>query len=110
MEIKEKKNVTIKEKIPLLTQYELNQIDIHIDSLTDEFTKKIVKDKDFAIAQHIIKRKEEKIEKLEDKERILSRLADELKGIKQEDENWNSLCGQLAVWTFAQELLKIINK
>lgn len=45
---------------------------------------------------------------LQGKERILNRVIDKLKGIKQDDENWNCLCGQLAVWTFTQELLHII--
>lgn len=35
-------------------------------------------------------------------------MTDKLKEIKQKDEQWNELNGELAVWTFAQELLHII--
>lgn len=44
-------------------------------------------------------------EKLEAREQ---KLIEKLEEIKQEDEKWNALNGELAVWTFAQEILKIL--
>ena len=50
----------------------------------------------------------EKIEPYIKNIEILDKVTDKLKEVKQEDEVWNTLNGELAVWTFAQELLNII--
>lgn len=35
-------------------------------------------------------------------------LIEKLEKVKQKDEEWNALNGELAVWTFAQEILSIL--
>ena len=50
---------------PLLTQEEINGININMNEIIEQFTKILIKDKDLAIAQHITKTQQEKIEKLE---------------------------------------------
>lgn len=51
--------------IPLLTQEEINGININMNEIIEQFTKMAIKNKDLVIAQHIIKTQQEKIEKLE---------------------------------------------
>lgn len=36
------------------------------------------------------------------------KLIEKLEKVKQKDEEWNALNGELAVWTFAQEILSIL--
>ncbi len=62
--------------MPLLTQEEINKINIDIDEITRQFTKMVIKDKDLAIAQHIIGKQEEM---LEQKQSILDKVTDKLK-------------------------------
>lgn len=50
----ENENIELGISIPLLTQDEMNGIDINIDSVIDKFLKMYVKRKDLVIAQHII--------------------------------------------------------
>lgn len=48
---------------------------------------------------------EEYIDQLEsDKQKLIEKLEE----VKQKDEEWNALNGELAVWTFAQEILSIL--
>lgn len=69
--------------IPLLTQEEINGIDINMNEFINQFTKMLIKEKDLAIAQHIIQRQQEKIEKLEQKESKLNKVTDKLKEVKE---------------------------
>lgn len=61
----EKDEEGVRLTIPLLTQEEINGININMNEIIEQFTKMLIKDKDLAIAQHIIKMQQEKIEKLE---------------------------------------------
>ena len=61
----EKHEERVRLTIPLLTQEEINGININMNEIIEQFTKMLIKDKDLAIAQHIIKMQQEKIEKLE---------------------------------------------
>lgn len=61
----EKQEERVRLTIPLLTQEEINGININMNEIIEQFTKMVIKDKDLAIAQHIIKTQQEKIEKLE---------------------------------------------
>nr|DAQ49113.1 MAG TPA: hypothetical protein [Caudoviricetes sp.] len=61
----EKQEERVRLTIPLLTQEETNGININMNEIIEQFTKMVIKDKDLAIAQHIIKMQQEKIEKLE---------------------------------------------
>lgn len=61
----EKHEERVRLTIPLLTQEEINGININMNEIIEQFTKMVIKDKDLAIAQHIIKTQQEKIEKLE---------------------------------------------
>lgn len=61
----EKQEERVRLTIPLLTQEEINGININMNEIIEQFTKMVIKDKDLAIAQHIIKMQQEKIEKLE---------------------------------------------
>lgn len=45
------------------------------------------------------------INQLESREQ---KLIEKLEKVKQKDEEWNALNGELAVWTFAQEILSIL--
>lgn len=62
--------------MPLLTQEEINGINIDIDEITRQFTKMVIKDKDLAIAQYIMD-KQQKM--LEQKQFILDKVTDKLK-------------------------------
>lgn len=75
----EKEEGAIKISMPLLTQEEINGIDLNMNEIVNKFTKMLVKEKDFVIAQHIMQRQQEKIEKLEQKESILDKVTDKLK-------------------------------
>lgn len=61
----EKDEEGVRLTIPLLTQEEINGININMNEIIEQFTKMLIKDKDLAIAQHIIKMQQEKKEKLE---------------------------------------------
>ena len=76
-EIEEDRGISI--NIPLLTQEEINGIDRNINEIINKFTKTVVKEKDLVIAQRIIQKQQEKIEKLEQKESILNKVTDKLK-------------------------------
>lgn len=72
----ENKNIKLEVSIPLLTQEEINRIDIYMDGIINKFTKMIVKEKDLAIAQYIIDKQQKE---LEQKESILNKVIDKLK-------------------------------
>lgn len=79
MNKEEIENIKLGTSIPLLTQEEINGININMNEIINKFTKMVVKEKDLAIAQHIIQRQQEKIEELEQKETILDKVTDKLK-------------------------------
>ena len=98
----EKEDRELKISIPLLTQEDIDRIDINMDEMINQFTKMVVKEKDLIIAQYIIKRQQEKIEKLEQKESILDKVTDKLKEIRREldDDGFDY---------YAQEITKALN-
>ena len=65
-------------RIPLITEQELKKIDDNLDSITDKFTKQIIKDKDLAIAQHIIQKQKDKIDQLEQENNKQAKIIDEM--------------------------------
>ena len=83
----EKEEGAIKISMPLLTQEEINGIDLNMNEIVNKFTKMLVKEKDFVIAQHIMQRQQEKIEKLEQKESILDKVTDKLKEVNKKYKN-----------------------
>ena len=56
------KDIKFTASIPILTQEEINGIDMNMNEFINQFTKMIVKEKDLVIAQYIIKKQEDKIE------------------------------------------------
>ena len=70
--------------IPILSDYEIRQIDNNMDTLIEQFTRQIVHDKDLTIAQHIIQKQQEKIKKLQHKnENLLRKLRNRIKEVKK---------------------------
>ena len=63
MEI-EKTEFGLKATVPLITEDEIKTINNDFDSTIDKFIKIIIKDKDLAIAQYIIKKQQEQINEL----------------------------------------------
>ena len=53
----------IKASIPLISEEELRIIDNNFDDIVNQFIKQFIKNKDIAIAQHIIQRQQAEIEK-----------------------------------------------
>ena len=90
----EKEDRELKISIPLLTQEDIDRIDINMDEMINQFTKMVVKEKDLIIAQYIIKRQQEKIEKLEQKETILDKVTDKLSKMKQSIEKLKNRDGE----------------
>ena len=107
---KESRGISI--SIPLLTQEEINGIDLNMNEIVNKFTKMFVKEKDLVIAQHIIKRQQEKIEKLEQKESILDKVTNFITKIATENaEKYNSKNQKevdFSEWNLALEILNII--
>ena len=60
-------------KLPLITDEEIKLIDNNLDSITNEFIKIAIKDKDLYIAQYIIKKQSE------DKDNLIKYLEDKIK-------------------------------
>ena len=117
MNKEENKNMKFEASIPLLTKEEINGIDINMNGIINKFTKMFVKEKDLAIAQHIIKRQQEKIEELEQKESILDKVTDKLKEdikndycIKEYTSNEYGITGakEYSVKPYAREILNIM--
>lgn len=116
MNKEENENMKFKVSIPLLTQEEINGIDININEMINKFTQILVKEKDLAIAQHIIKRQQERIEQLEQKEAIVDKVTEKLKeDIKTfgNHEERKQMCKEQLYendgkWFHAKKILNII--
>lgn len=63
MEI-EKTEFGFKATVPLITEQELKIINNNFDNMINKFLNMIIKDKDLATAQYIIKKQQEQINKL----------------------------------------------
>lgn len=57
--------------MPLISDLELNEIDNNMDTIINQFIKQLVKNKDLAIAQHIIQKQQEEIELLKDQQQYV---------------------------------------
>ena len=103
------KEIKFTASIPILTQEEINGIDMNMNEFINQFTKMIVKEKDLVIAQYIIKKQEDKIKELEQKSETLDKVTDRLKEDKNkkiplaEDMDW-VICRK----QYAREILNII--
>lgn len=71
------KDIKFTASIPMLTQEEINGIDLNMNEIINQFTKIVVKEKDLVIAQYIVKRQEDKIKELQQKESILDKVTEE---------------------------------
>lgn len=58
-------NNTFKISVPLITEQELTTIDNNFESFVNKITESVIKEKDLAIAQYIIKKQKYKIDQLE---------------------------------------------
>lgn len=87
MNKEEIENIKLGTSIPLLTQEEINGIDINMNEIINKFTKMVVREKDLVITQYIMQRQQEKIKKLEQKESILDKVTDKLKEVDKKYKN-----------------------
>lgn len=70
--------------VPLITSDEIKQIDNYFDDIVNQLTKQFVHDKELAIAQHIIQKQQEEIEKLRNKNQdLLRKLRNRVKEVKK---------------------------
>lgn len=75
---------TYKISVPLISDNEIRQIDNYLDDVVHQFTEQLVHDKDLAIAQHIIQKQQEEIEKLRNKNKdLLRKLRNRVKEVKK---------------------------
>ena len=106
------KDIKFTASIPILTQEEINRIDLNMNEIINQFTKMVVKEKDLVIAQYIIKKQEEKIKELEQKESILDKVTKFANKIATENaEKYNSENQKevdFSEWNLALEILNII--
>jgi len=54
---------TFKISMPLITEQEIKDIDNNFDEIVRQVTKQVVRDKELAIAQHIIQKQQEEIKR-----------------------------------------------
>lgn len=77
----------------MLSKEEISKLKINVFNQCDDETIRLVAE----MLKHT--------EQLElDKQKLIEKL----EKVKQKDEEWNALNGELAVWTFAQEILSIL--
>lgn len=72
--------------IPLITDEEIRKIDNNFEFIVKEFTKSFVKEKDLVLAQYIMKKQQDKIDKLEsDKQKLIEKLEEDKETLKKEN-------------------------
>ena len=112
MEI-EKNEFGLKATVPLITEDEIKTINNDFDSTIDKFIKIIIKDKDLAIAQYIIKKQQEQINELKRNSIPKKKIEDKIK--KVQNMIMESIEGKIQKYTpgemmliehFLQELLE----
>lgn len=70
----EKEN-TFKISMPLITDEDIRKIDNNFENIVKEFTKSYVKEKDLVLAQYIMKKQQDKLDKLEsDTQKLIEKL------------------------------------
>ena len=99
-------------RIPLITEQELKIIDNNLNNVINEITKQVIKNKDLAIAQHIIQKQEEKIDQLEQENKRLTNTNKSYKGIiKKQNKIIDEMAKQLttlALWDNQNERVVIV--
>lgn len=78
-------NNTFKISVPLFTEQKLTTIDNNFESFVNKITECVIKEKDLAIAQYIIKKQKYRIDQLEtNNQKLIEKLE---KDIKELDDN-----------------------
>lgn len=86
------KDNTFKISVPLITDEEIRNIDNNFESIVNEFTKSYVKEKELVIAQHIMQKQQDKIDKLEsDKQKLIEKLEEDIEKDNKELNKSNVL-------------------
>lgn len=68
-------NNAFKISMPLITDEDMRKIDNNFENIVKEFTKIYVKEKDLVLAQYVMKKQQDKIDKLEsDKQKLIEKL------------------------------------
>ena len=93
---------TCKISIPLISDYEIRQIDNYFDDIVHQFTKQLVHDKDLAIAQHIIQKQQEEIELLkEQKQYVIDEYSET---IEKKDKIIDEMAGYIATLDIEEDI------
>ncbi len=112
MEI-EKTEFGLKATVPLITEEEMKKINDDFNNVTNKFLDIIIKDKDLAIAQYIIKKQQEQINELKRNSIPKKKIEDKIK--KVQNMIMESIEGKIQKYTpgemmliehFLQELLE----
>lgn len=83
-------------------QERVKEVREYIEQLEKTISRKMSNNKRLSIKY--LKQRHENEELKQNKQKLI----DKLEKVKQKDEQWNALNGELAVWTFAQEILEIV--
>lgn len=83
-------------KIPLITEEEIRYIDNNIETIVNTFTKQIIRDKDLAIAQQVVRRLQEENKILKNKEKFYNKLAEDNKYYAEEIEKKDKIIDEMA--------------
>lgn len=99
--------------IPLITDEEIRKIDNNFEFIVKEFTKSFVKEKDLVLAQYIMKKQQDKIDKLEsDKQKLIEKLEEDVKSNNKSMTdvlNYTNMVKATRV-LYAQEILNFISE
>lgn len=83
------KDNAFKISMPLITDEDIRKIDNNFENIVKEFTKSYVKEKDLVLAQHIMKKQQDKLDQLEaDKQKLIEKLEERIKAV---DKCYNKL-------------------
>ena len=85
MEFEEIEN-GLKATVPLITEEDIRVINNDFDGIVNRFSKMIIKEKDLAKAQYIIKKQQEQIEELKRNSIPKNKVEDEIKLITGRDD------------------------
>ena len=96
--------ITLKATMPLITKEEMITIDNNLQNIVNEYIQKIVKDKDLALSQYIVKKQND------EKQRLISFLKDLIEETEcaynyKENDYKNS-----GKWNLLNEILDFVNK
>ena len=112
MEFEEIEN-GIKAKIPLITEEDIRVINNDFDGIVNRFSKMIIKDKDLAKAQYIIKKQQEQMEELKRNSISIKKAKSKIKEVIKliEQEQFKIIMGDTTIcnrikWILEKELLE----